>query len=98
MGCQNLEELHINHNPMENNIEDGAFNGLSKLRLLGLNDNNIGTINDDFFSFNYKLEKVFLSNNQLKSLSQNTFAKLTNLKELYLINNKCVDKIKIGCR
>lgn len=63
-------------------IPCGLFNGMSNLKILRLNNNNIKTFPDKLFDSCTQLTSLFLNDNPIESVSLDLFHKLHNLKEV----------------
>ena len=64
------------------------FQGLSKVVLLDLGNNNISSIENGTFAHLSSLNDLYLGGNQLEKLNAKVFHGLESLKTLYLENNK----------
>ena len=69
-------------------IELGAFNGLTILKYLSLENNEISEIIPGIFETISSLEFLYLGNNIIKHLESDVFSGLVNLKNLSLEGNK----------
>uniref|UniRef100_F7A7U9 LRRCT domain-containing protein n=2 Tax=Ciona intestinalis TaxID=7719 RepID=F7A7U9_CIOIN len=81
-----LEELILSRNSIS--TINSAFNGLSHLKTLHLNGNQLQEILDDHFSELLSLTSLDLSDNMLTYVHRNAFEGLTSLTSLDLSNNR----------
>ena len=88
-----LKTLVISGNDFKKpTIDTDIFRGLTSLKVLYLNDNNLESINQRVFKSLESLELLYLSNNRLKIIEQNTFDGLgSNLVYLYLSGNQITE-------
>ena len=66
----------------------GDFDGLTALKTLNLDHNDLTELPDGVFAGLTELEALYLNDNELETLPDDVFAGLTSLKFLYLGNNK----------
>lgn len=69
-------------------VSEIHFKGLSKLKILNLENNKIDHIASDAFIDLVALELLYLSYNRIQFLGANTFSSLENLEQLFLDNNE----------
>uniref|UniRef100_A0A1A7WFR0 Adhesion molecule with Ig-like domain 3 n=1 Tax=Iconisemion striatum TaxID=60296 RepID=A0A1A7WFR0_9TELE len=83
--------LDLNHNRITL-LEEGSFEGLSRLEMLRLAHNQLTSIQPGAFrnSSASLLRHLDLSSNQLRVLEQHYFQDLSGLEELLLFNNRIV--------
>lgn len=72
-------------------VDTFDLRGLTKLRFLSLDDNEIEVLQTDLFLYNSQLEEVHLKNNKLKYIAIRILTPLTRLKVANFRNNVCVD-------
>lgn len=73
-------------------VDNFDLRGLSKLRFLNLDDNEIEVLQADLFLFNTQLLEVHLKNNKLKYIAIRILTPLTRLKVANLQNNLCINE------
>nr|AGJ51136.1 variable lymphocyte receptor C [Petromyzon marinus] len=81
------ERLDLKFNQLAN-IHAKAFQGLTQLTILVLQNNALQSLPAGVFDQLTELGTLWLSNNQLKSLPSGVFDRLTKLKELWLNSNQ----------
>ncbi|XP_076469744.1 uncharacterized protein LOC143300070 [Babylonia areolata] len=84
-----LEKLLLDHNRLSR-IDDGAFDGLTDLITLEMNDNAIAWTMEDMtgaFTGLQSLIKLGLKMNHIKSITNHAFAGLASLQQLHLEDN-----------
>ena len=69
-------------------LSSGDFNGLSNLRTLYLNDNNLSSLPEDIFNGLSNLQWLRLGGNELSSLPEDVFDGLSKLEQLSLGSNE----------
>ena len=72
-------------------IEQGAFNGLVKIRDLDLRGNYITRIQADMFSDLSQCEKLSLWNNQISVIESGAFRGLVGIRDIYLDDNRLTE-------
>lgn len=84
----NLEYLYLSQNSELNMIGENSLKGLSKLKMLELQDCSLNTLHKDaFVDFGQTLEKLFLGNNLLTGHSFHAIGHLETLIHLNLSAN-----------
>lgn len=73
-------------------VDNFDLQGLTKLRFLKLDDNEIEVLQADLFLFNTQLEEVHLKNNKLKYIAVRILTPLTRLKVANFENNVCINE------
>ena len=68
-------------------LNSGDFDGLSNLKDLYLNRNDLSSLPEDIFDGLSNLEALYLTRNDLSSLPEDTFDGLSKLQNLYLNQN-----------
>lgn len=83
----NLIKLNVEYTSLKIiNISD--FIGLTGIKTIHFNDNQIQSFPGDTFSTLVKLEYISLKNNSIEILASNTFENLKNLEQVYFQNNQ----------
>ena len=85
-GLSSLTELYIKEIGLTS-IENQAFNDLTSLLTLTIENNVLGELPDSIFSAT-SLESITLTNDELREISSNTWQGLNKLKSLTLKSNK----------
>ena len=91
LGLENLETLvlnKINERKKFNRLEKDAFNGLTNLKRLNLNGNNLKYIDPETFTHTQKLTELSLDFNNLESIDPKVFSHTQNLVELKICSNR----------
>ena len=91
LGLKNLEYLFLNRiNEREeiSRIEKETFNGLTNLKKLCLDENDLDDIDPEAFSHTPKLNELSLKYNRLESIDPKVFSYTPKLAELNICNNK----------
>ena len=81
---------------LSSSIEAGDFDGLTGLRFLELDSNDLSSLPAGVFDDLAALEELSLSDNDLSSLPDDIFDKLTALKTLYLYDNSLLSSLPAG--
>uniref|UniRef100_A0A8C4TKJ3 Toll-like receptor 22 n=1 Tax=Erpetoichthys calabaricus TaxID=27687 RepID=A0A8C4TKJ3_ERPCA len=84
--CTQVTSLELSWNGLEE-LSEGVFNGLNRLRRLFLSHNLLQTI-PNLTGLASGLETLDLRNNQIEKIHLNDFAHLRNLRYLNLVGNK----------
>ena len=95
---QKMNHLLLNNNQIDN-LQNGCFTGLLKLKQLELQKNDISAIEEGAFDFLFNLDNLDLSSNQIKTWKNNTFNKIVDGKVRPLLINLqklSMDKNKIN--
>jgi len=87
-GFANIEQLNLGVNVIRR-IEDGAFERLTRLRVLYLDGNMISSVSASAF-IGLSVVEMDLGNNPMSELRSGVFAPLTSLRTLLLANNSIV--------
>jgi uncharacterized protein (UPF0305 family) len=85
----NLEAIGIAQSKMIE-LHQSDLSPFTKLRLLGLWQNNIKTLEKDLFKYNPELEAVYVFSNKITSFYPTVFDRLEKLTGLHLHGNECV--------
>ena len=71
-------------------IDPNTFNGLTKLEVINLNNNELTSLNALIFKGLFNLRKVYIESNKLISIDKNVFIGLNNLELICLHKNPIV--------
>jgi len=85
-GLSNVIEIKLNNNQLME-IDEHAFERLSKLDILDLSNNKINKLVPKCFQGLSNLETIILNNNELTEINQNAFVRPSNVKRLDLSIN-----------
>ena len=91
LGLKNLEYLFLNRISERtelSRIEKDAFNGLTNLKKLYLDENNLDGIDPEAFSHTPKLKDLSLKYNRLESFDPKVFSYTPKLAQLKICENK----------
>ena len=89
LGLKNLETLFLDKINWEFiRIEKDAFNGLTNLKKLSLEENFLEYIDPEAFSHTPKLKVLSLNDNRLESIDPKVFSYTPKLTELNICNNE----------
>jgi Leucine-rich repeat (LRR) protein len=90
-----LEKILLADSHIEE-IEEGAFGGLGKLRVLDLSSNRLKKLKKGMFRGLSRLEYLNLNNNNIEEIEEGAFEGLGELRELNVDCNH-INRIKKGC-
>lgn len=79
-------------------ISGYAFDGLTRMKKLGLSYNNITSVKDQWFVGLISLEQLDLSHNHIVSIESTVFEKLRGLKRLDVSGNRltCLEPVQLA--
>lgn len=83
----NLIQVHV-YKCSVTSVQGNHFKGLSKLKFLLLEYNEIEHVASDAFATLVNLKELFLHSNKIRVLHKDTFASLKKLRKLNLADNK----------
>ena len=93
-GFANVEQLNLGHNVIDH-IGDSAFERLTRLRVLYLDENMIRNVSSSAFIGLSVVEEMDLSGNSMSELPSGVFVPLTSLRILYLATN-VIETVQTG--